>query len=47
MTSVECPYCNKVFRGINKIQIESQLLFHKVSKHKDKIKIIENGQSNN
>lgn len=41
MEEIKCPYCSKIFKGLNKKQVESQLLIHKINRHADKIEIRE------
>jgi len=37
----KCPYCGKEFLGVTESQADNNLIIHKISKHKDKVKIIE------
>ncbi len=41
MEKRECPYCDKKFEGSTVNQVEKQLIVHKVTKHSDKVKIVE------
>jgi len=41
MVELKCKYCNQIFTGINKEQVESQLAVHLVTKHKDLVEIKE------
>lgn len=45
----KCKYCDYVVEGISDSQVESNLLIHKINKHKDKVKITEvkNGRMEN
>lgn len=41
METRQCPYCEKKIKGMNSVQIEQLMLIHKISKHREHIKIEE------
>lgn len=41
MAKKKCDYCDAIFEGVNEEHVNSQLLSHKIFKHKNLIKIVE------
>lgn len=39
MESKKCKYCDKIFEGHTKNQVEHQYIQHVIARHKDKIRV--------